>query len=140
MLQARVKAWACPGLQHTMLAGPAQQDRPAQDYQNIKAGLYKLPWDMTTRGHHQWNPLWVMRSAVDFVREAGLTLGRCAPVVLAQRAAGRHSTTRRVHSGTLCCSLRACCIRSWVCWGIPPTQLLLGKVVAPMQPMSREHQ
>ena len=28
-----------------------------QDYENIRMGLYKLPWDMTTSGHKQTNPL-----------------------------------------------------------------------------------
>ena len=28
-----------------------------QDYENIKNGIYKLPWDMTTPGHKQTNPL-----------------------------------------------------------------------------------
>ena len=34
---------------------------PAQDYKNIQEGVYKLPWDMTTRGHRQFSPLWVAR-------------------------------------------------------------------------------
>lgn len=32
-----------------------------QDYKNIDDGVYKLPWDMTTRGHRQWSPFWVAR-------------------------------------------------------------------------------
>ncbi len=32
-----------------------------QDYKNIDEGVYKLPWDMTTRGHRQWSPFWVAR-------------------------------------------------------------------------------
>jgi ubiquinone/menaquinone biosynthesis C-methylase UbiE len=48
----------------------------AQDFENIKAGLYKMPWDMTTPGHRQYNPLFVLRKAVAFVREAADTLGR----------------------------------------------------------------
>ena len=32
-----------------------------QDWRNICEGVYALPWDMTTRGHRQWSPLWVAR-------------------------------------------------------------------------------
>ena len=28
-----------------------------QDYDNVRKGVYKLPWDMTTLGHKQTNPL-----------------------------------------------------------------------------------
>lgn len=31
-----------------------------QDLENIKRGMYKLPWDMTTIGHRQYNPLFVL--------------------------------------------------------------------------------
>ena len=48
-----------------------------QDYQNIANGVYRLPWDMTTRGHHQWNPLWVVQSGLSYIREAVFTLDRC---------------------------------------------------------------
>ena len=48
-----------------------------QDYQNIANGVYRLPWDMTTRGHHQWNPLWVAQSGLSYIREAVFTLDRC---------------------------------------------------------------
>ena len=41
-----------------------------------RAGLYKLPWDMTTLGHRQANPLFVLRQAAAFVQEAADTLGR----------------------------------------------------------------
>ena len=47
-----------------------------QDYKNITAGAYKLPWDMTTRGHKQWNPLAVLGGLTTFVREAASTLER----------------------------------------------------------------
>jgi hypothetical protein len=33
----------------------------SQDYRNIEDGMYKLPWDMTTRGHRQFSPFWVAR-------------------------------------------------------------------------------
>lgn len=47
------------------------------DFENIQAGVYKLPWDMTTFGRHkQSNPLFVLRQATNFVREAADTLGR----------------------------------------------------------------
>ncbi|CAL8463579.1 g3113 [Coccomyxa elongata] len=47
-----------------------------QDYKNIDEGVYKLPWDMTTRGHRQWSPFWVARRSAQFVAEATATLGR----------------------------------------------------------------
>lgn len=47
-----------------------------QDYQNIANGVYKLPWDMTTSGHHQWNPLWVVQSGFRYIQEAVFTLDR----------------------------------------------------------------
>jgi hypothetical protein len=31
-----------------------------------RAGLYKLPWDMTTFGHRQTNPLFVLRKVHSF--------------------------------------------------------------------------
>ena len=50
--------------------------RPLQDYQNITGSLYKLPWDMTTRGHKQWNPAAMLTAFGTFVREAASTLER----------------------------------------------------------------
>lgn len=32
-----------------------------QDLDNIKSGHYKLPWDMTTLSHRQYNPLFILR-------------------------------------------------------------------------------
>ncbi|KXZ46690.1 hypothetical protein GPECTOR_41g654 [Gonium pectorale] len=32
-----------------------------QDLENIRAGLYPLPWDMTTPQHRQYDPLFVLR-------------------------------------------------------------------------------
>ena len=32
-----------------------------QDLKNIEAGLYKLPWDMTTVTHRQYNPFFMIR-------------------------------------------------------------------------------
>lgn len=47
-----------------------------QDYKNITAGAYKLPWDMTTTGHRQWNPLHLLRTSQAFISEAVSTLER----------------------------------------------------------------
>ncbi|EIE27631.1 S-adenosyl-L-methionine-dependent methyltransferase [Coccomyxa subellipsoidea C-169] len=47
-----------------------------QDYKNIEEGVYKLPWDMTTRGHRQWSPFWIARRSAQFVAEASAALGR----------------------------------------------------------------
>ena len=47
-----------------------------QDLKNIEAGLYKLPWDMTTPGNKQYDPVHVMRIAVAFASEASNTLQR----------------------------------------------------------------
>ena len=33
----------------------------SQDLENIQSGAYKLPWDMTTPSHRQFNPLFVAR-------------------------------------------------------------------------------
>ena len=35
-----------------------------QDYENIKKGIYKLPWDMTTPGHKQTNPLNILEKGM----------------------------------------------------------------------------
>lgn len=32
----------------------------AQDYENIKRGIYKMPWDFATPGHRQTNPINVL--------------------------------------------------------------------------------
>eukprot|EP00798_Chlamydomonas_sp_ICE-L_P005822 gene5822-6107_t len=45
-----------------------------QDYDNIDRGLYKLPWDMTTLTHRQYNPLFAISRTVSFVNEAVQTL------------------------------------------------------------------
>jgi ubiquinone/menaquinone biosynthesis C-methylase UbiE len=47
-----------------------------QDYENVRRGIYKLPWDMTTSGHRQTNPLNVLDKFTRFMREASSTLGR----------------------------------------------------------------
>ncbi|KAL4419508.1 hypothetical protein ABPG77_002294 [Micractinium sp. CCAP 211/92] len=47
-----------------------------QDYENIKEGRYALPWDMTTAGHRQFNPLFVLRRGATFLQEAVATLQR----------------------------------------------------------------
>eukprot|EP00775_Hariotina_reticulata_P007520 gene7520-7731_t len=47
-----------------------------QDLQNIKDGKYKLPWDMTTPSHRQYNPLFILNKSVQFVSEAIGTLDR----------------------------------------------------------------
>ena len=41
-----------------------------QDYENIKEGKYRLPWDMTTLTHRQFNPLYILQKGTRFVREA----------------------------------------------------------------------
>ena len=48
----------------------------AQDYKNIEAGLYKLPWDMTTLRNKQYDPWHVLSTAVTFAQEASNTLHR----------------------------------------------------------------
>lgn len=47
-----------------------------QDYENIKAGKYTLPWDMTTTNHRQFSPFYIARKAASFVTEATDTLRR----------------------------------------------------------------
>lgn len=47
-----------------------------QDHENIKEGKYALPWDMTTAGHRQFNPLFVLRRSAAFLNEASQTLRR----------------------------------------------------------------
>ncbi len=37
-----------------------------------RQGLYKLPWDMTTARHPQYNPFHVFGKFTDFVREVRL--------------------------------------------------------------------
>ncbi len=37
---------------------------------------YSLPWDMTTAGHRQFNPLFVLRRGAAFLQEAVATLQR----------------------------------------------------------------
>lgn len=41
-----------------------------QDLRVIKEGGYKLPWDMTTLGHRQTNPLYMAGKASEYLREA----------------------------------------------------------------------
>lgn len=47
-----------------------------QDYKNIEAGLYKLPWDMTTLRNRQYDPRHVLSTAATFATEASNTLRR----------------------------------------------------------------
>lgn len=47
-----------------------------QDHENIKEGRYVLPWDMTTPGHRQYNPLFVLQRGAAFLQEAVATLRR----------------------------------------------------------------
>lgn len=42
----------------------------------LHAGAYKLPWDMTTLSHEQYNPLWMLGRTASFMREATRTLNR----------------------------------------------------------------
>ena len=46
-----------------------------QDFENIKEGKYKLPWDMDLT-HRQFNPLFILRRGVQFMTEATDTLAR----------------------------------------------------------------
>lgn len=46
-----------------------------QDYENIKANKYNLPWDMNL-SHRQFNPLYIASKAFGFVTEATDTLRR----------------------------------------------------------------
>jgi len=39
---------------------------PEQDFKNIEAGVYKLPWDMTSLRNKQYDPLHVVRTALTF--------------------------------------------------------------------------
>ena len=41
----------------------------AQDLALIKEGVFKLPWDMTTPRHRQFNPAFVLQQGRRFVRE-----------------------------------------------------------------------
>lgn len=47
-----------------------------QDFENIKEGKYSLPWDMSTSGHRQFNPLFIAQRGISFLREATATLQR----------------------------------------------------------------
>jgi hypothetical protein len=49
---------------------------PEQDLKNIEAGVYKLPWDMTTLRNKQYDPLHLMRTALTFASEASSTMHR----------------------------------------------------------------
>jgi hypothetical protein len=46
-----------------------------QDLANIKAGAYKLPWDMTTIGHQQYNPFFIARQSARYISAAVQVLG-----------------------------------------------------------------
>ena len=47
-----------------------------QDYKNIEAGYYKLPWDMTTLRNRQYDPFHVLSTISTFATEASNTLRR----------------------------------------------------------------
>jgi len=47
-----------------------------QDFKNIEAGVYKLPWDMTTLRNKQYDPFHVLRTVSTFASEASNTLRR----------------------------------------------------------------
>ncbi len=49
---------------------------PEQDFKNIQAGVYKLPWDMTSLRNKQYDPLHVVRTAITFASEASSTMQR----------------------------------------------------------------
>ena len=46
------------------------------DLRNIKEGAYKLPWDMTTPGHRQFDPIFALRQAALLLQEASQVLSR----------------------------------------------------------------
>jgi hypothetical protein len=46
------------------------------DLRCINEGMYKLPWDMTTPTHRQYNPFWVLQQGVNVVSEAADIIGR----------------------------------------------------------------
>ena len=48
-----------------------------------RAGLYKLPWDMTTFGHRQTNPLFVLRKVHSF-EVAGKLLQNCLQLMICE--------------------------------------------------------
>jgi hypothetical protein len=52
---------------------PALPQTPAS---RPPAGKYALPWDMTTSGHRQFNPLFMLQRGISFVNEATDTLRR----------------------------------------------------------------
>ena len=43
---------------------------------NIQEGRYRLPWDMTTAGHRQFSPTYILNKASRFITEAYQTLER----------------------------------------------------------------
>jgi hypothetical protein len=47
-----------------------------QDLRLIKEKKYRLPWDMTTPGHRQYNPGFVLGEAWRFLSEARNVLGK----------------------------------------------------------------
>lgn len=47
-----------------------------QDLGCIRAGVYGLPWDMTSLRHRQYSPAFVADRGARFLREAAATLGR----------------------------------------------------------------
>jgi len=47
-----------------------------QDLECVRAGEYRLPWDMSTPGHRQRNPVYMARKAVEYFQEATGVLGR----------------------------------------------------------------
>lgn len=79
-----------------------------QDLASIKSGAYKLPWDMTTLTHRQYNPLymlnrWVAAWAVGIAasRRCLVNSGRLRPCILAaqlQRACGNHAALHTIHT------------------------------------------
>jgi hypothetical protein len=79
---------------------PSQQLPPEttspQDLANIKAGSYKLPWDMITPTHRQFNPAFVARKWV-------LNLG-ARPAAVNQRGAavGARCCRRRMRAARFC--------------------------------------
>jgi hypothetical protein len=64
-----------------------------------RAGLYKLPWDMTTPGHRQTNPLFVLQKVCSFVQHIPSSFYCCCYIargLLPRQASVQH------HDGMSC--------------------------------------
>jgi hypothetical protein len=83
----------------------------AQDFKNIQEGVYKLPWDMTTRGHRQWSPLWVARRSAQvpdlaphlFIHTAHVCMSLCCLADRANMQGLNIATAMTPSAGTMPC-------------------------------------